>query len=208
MQKQKGVFTDKSGKENLILFAAGAFLVFHFSFRRFRFFIHGMDWRSWPQSTCILKVLGFACLVIAGIVLYRGNKYSNANVGTYLGAFALTALGIWAALGFRILMVYLATISFTICFVIYSKFQFQEREGKSHGKWHPWGWMMRAIFVASLLIRPAVDDIILSAAISILLFELLINKVALNVRWFHVGTTAWWDRKIGKKNGGSCQRCW
>lgn len=96
-------------------------------------------------------------------------------------------------------MVYLATISFTICFVIYSRFQFQERQGKSHGKWHPWGWMMRAIFVASLLVRPAVDDIILSAAISILLFELLINKVALNVGWFYVGTTAWWDRKIGKK---------
>lgn len=100
MQKQKGVFTDKSGKENLILFAAGAFLVFIFLSAVFGFSFMGWIGEAGRKAPAILKVLGFVALVIAGIVLYRGNKYSNANVGAYLGAFALTALGIWAALGF------------------------------------------------------------------------------------------------------------
>jgi hypothetical protein len=97
-------------------------------------------------------------------------------------------------------MIYLLTILFTIWFVFYSKYQFEERNGTSRGKWHLWGWMMRATFFVPFIIYCPnhKTDIILAAAITILLWEMLINLIALKEKIFHVGTVSQFDRRLGK----------
>jgi hypothetical protein len=104
-------------------------------------------------------------------------------------------------------VIYLLTILFNLCFILYSKFQFEERVGKSHGKWHPWGWMMRAlIFIPFIILSffPGINitahksDVILSIAISTVDWEVLINLIALKVNFFHVGTEAKTDIRLGK----------
>jgi hypothetical protein len=104
-------------------------------------------------------------------------------------------------------VIYPLTISFTVWFVLYSKYQFEERDRRSFGKWHLWGWMMRAVFFVPFIILsffPKInltagkDDVVLAAAISILLWEILINWVALKQKIFYVGSVSTTDRKLGK----------
>ena len=88
---------------------------------------------------------------------------------------------------------------FTLSFVYYSKWQFAN--GKA-GKWHTYGFVMRALAVATPFIvqyYPASwQDYLLAGTINILLWELLINKIALGVHWFHIGTTSTLDKTLGK----------
>jgi hypothetical protein len=110
-------------------------------------------------------------------------------------------------------LIYAITISFTVWFVLYSKYQFEEREKKSFGKWHLWGWMMRVIFFLPFIILsffPGINitahksDVILAGAINILLWEVLINLVALHATFFHVGTVAKTDIKLGQIKWALC----
>ncbi len=70
------------------------------------------------------------------------------------------------------------------------------------GKWHVYGFVMRALAVITpFMVQqfPADwQDYLLAGCINILLWELLINKIALNVGWFHVGTTSKLDVTFGR----------
>lgn len=100
-------------------------------------------------------------------------------------------------------MIYVVTILFNLCFVLYSKFQFQERAGKSHGKWHIYGFLMRTLMFFGIAINAFfpihVDkkDILLAGAINVIVFELLINEIALKQNIFYIGTEAGFDTKLG-----------
>lgn len=100
-------------------------------------------------------------------------------------------------------MIYVLSTLFTLAFVFYSKWQFSDDRGESQGKWHSSGMIMRMLAVASpflcQLYPSEWQDYLLVGAINILLWELLINKIALNQKWLHVGTTAKTDIFLGKK---------
>lgn len=96
-------------------------------------------------------------------------------------------------------MIYLLSILFTIAFVYYSKWQFVN--GRS-GKWHTYGFLMRALAIVTPFViqhfPSSWQDYLFAGTINILLWELLINKIALGVDWFHVGTTSTLDKTFGK----------
>ncbi len=100
-------------------------------------------------------------------------------------------------------MIYIISLAFTLCFVCYSKWQFVQDRGGVKDKWHPYGMAMRVIAVASPFVMsffPASwQDYLLAGGVNILAWDLLINKIALNARWLHVGTRATLDVKLGKK---------
>lgn len=100
-------------------------------------------------------------------------------------------------------MIYIVTILFTIAFVFYSKYQFEEQRTKIYnGKWHPWGMAMRILFFAGLILYKFFPfdwwDVLLSGVINVILFEIGINVVALHVKWNYNGTTSAIDMKVGK----------
>jgi hypothetical protein len=96
-------------------------------------------------------------------------------------------------------VIYILSILFTIAFVYYSKWQFIN--GRA-GKWHTYGFLMRALAVVTPFIMQRYPaewrDYLLAGTINILLWELLINKIALNVDWFHIGRTSFLDKTLGK----------
>ena len=97
-------------------------------------------------------------------------------------------------------MIYILSIAFTVAFVYYSKWQFIN--GRA-GKWHNYGMTMRVLAIFTPFIQQLVpspwQDYLLAGTINILLWELLINKIALGVDWLHIGTTSELDIKLGKK---------
>lgn len=99
-------------------------------------------------------------------------------------------------------MIYLLSILFTLTFVLYTKWQFSDDRGLSSGKWHPYGMLMRALAILTpflCTLYPNVwKDYLLAGALNIVLWELLINKIALNTKWFHIGTTSALDVKFGR----------
>lgn len=98
-------------------------------------------------------------------------------------------------------MIYPLTILFTLCFVFYSKYQFEDvREGweRAKGKWHPYGAVMRALPFAIAFIETDWKDVVLAGVISIIIFEIGINVIALKKEWNYVGSTAKSDRMFGK----------
>ena len=99
-------------------------------------------------------------------------------------------------------MIYLLTILSTIGWVLYSKWQFSEQRGQSVGKWHPYGAMVRTLVITTPYIiqtHPATwQDYILVGAINICLFDLLINKIALNKNWLYIGSTSETDIHLKK----------
>jgi len=99
-------------------------------------------------------------------------------------------------------MIYILSILFTLLFVLYSKWQFSDDRGLSSGKWHPYGMLMRALAILTPFlcsIYPNIwKDYLVAGALNIVLWELLINKIALETKWFHVGTTSVLDVKFGK----------
>lgn len=94
--------------------------------------------------------------------------------------------------------VYPLSFLFTTLFVLYQKWQFSDDRGLTQGKWHLYGALMRLVTFCGFFINPSLEDILLAGTINILLFELLINKVALNKNWLFVGSTAVFDLKLGK----------
>ena len=103
-------------------------------------------------------------------------------------------------------MIYLLTILFTVVFAFYTKFQLIDvkMEKGSPRRWHPFGWLMRATVFAIPAYygwtetHPLLIDVLLSAAINILLFEVLVNMIALHQSIFYIGGTAGLDKAFGK----------
>lgn len=80
---------------------------------------------------------------------------------------------------------------------MYSRFQFEDDRGKSVGKWHPFGFLMRGTFFAALFTYPSYQDIILSGTINIIVFEIGINIIALHKNIFYAGQTSQMDKVLG-----------
>lgn len=103
-------------------------------------------------------------------------------------------------------MIYLIPIIFTVAFAFYTKYQLVDvkMEKGSLRRWHPFGFVMRAaVFVLPLYYawtetHPTILDVLLSASINIVLFEVLINVIALHKSVFYVGGTAGLDKAFGK----------
>jgi hypothetical protein len=100
------------------------------------------------------------------------------------------------------MMIYLLSILFTLTFVLYTRWQFSDDRGLSSGKWHPYGMLMRALAIVTPFLCTLHPnnwkDYLLAGGINIVLWEILINKIALNTKWSHVGTTSALDVKFGK----------
>lgn len=99
-------------------------------------------------------------------------------------------------------MIYILSILFTLTFVLYTRWQFSDDRGLSSGKWHPYGMMMRALAILTpflcTLYTNEWKDYLVAGALNIVLWEIAINKIALGMGWFHVGTTSSLDIKLGK----------
>ncbi len=86
--------------------------------------------------------------------------------------------------------VYVITILYTLAFVFYSKYQFEDKKVDAKNKWHVFGLIMRLIFISSW------QDIFFAAVISEILFEIGINVIALKQKVFYVGGTSVWDKTL------------
>jgi len=99
-------------------------------------------------------------------------------------------------------MIYILSILFTLAFVLYSKWQFSDDRGLSSGKWHPYGMIMRALAIVSpflcQMFPGSWQDYLLSGAINIIVWEILINIIALGKKWWYVGVTSMIDLKLRK----------
>ena len=58
---------------------------------------------------------------------------------------------------------------------------------------------MRICLVTAFFINPSWKDVFLATTISILIYDIGLNVIALNQKWNYIGTTSWIDRKLGKK---------
>jgi hypothetical protein len=102
-------------------------------------------------------------------------------------------------------MIYLISILFTLAFIIYSKYQFDDEKAgwnNSKGKWHPYGFIMRVLFFVGLLVYKYFPfdywDLLIAGAINIILWDIGINVFALKVKWNYEGETSSTDKKLGK----------
>ncbi len=100
-------------------------------------------------------------------------------------------------------MIYFLSISFTVWFALYTKYQISDDRGYTQGKWHPYGLLIRWTFFAALYLigryPSPLEDYILAGTINILLWEISVNILALQQKWHHVGTTSNLDKWLGKK---------
>lgn len=99
------------------------------------------------------------------------------------------------------MITYALFILYSIFAVIYSKNQFDDEKvgwSNAKGKWHIDGFMMRVIFVFVAAIHNEWQDIILAEAIAEWIYELGMNKYALKVKLFYIGSTTRWDKALGK----------
>jgi hypothetical protein len=99
-------------------------------------------------------------------------------------------------------IILISTIAFTLAFVLYSKYQFADDRGESIGKWHIYGFLMRAVQYISLVAvvwdLTSWQDKLLIPAIAELVWEIGINRIALRKKWNYIGMTATFDKKLGK----------
>ena len=101
-------------------------------------------------------------------------------------------------------MIYLLSFSFAACMVMYSKYQFEEQQGKSVGKWHGWGMVMRLLIFVIMAycchFTPTFKDVLLSATLSWLLWDIGINTIALRMPLFYSSNAHRWsiDRALRK----------
>ena len=100
-------------------------------------------------------------------------------------------------------MIYVVTILFTLAFVFYSKYQFDDEKAgweKSKGLWHKFGFSMRALLFLGLLVYKFFPFSWWDFAICIglnVIFDIGIN-IALGVKWFYTGQTSKLDKMFGK----------
>lgn len=103
-------------------------------------------------------------------------------------------------------MIYLVTLLFTISFIVYSKFQFDDEKAGwaySKGRWHPFGLIMRVLFFAALLVFKYFPfdwwDLAIAGIINIILWDIGINVYALKTRWNYDGNSSQYDKTFGNK---------
>lgn len=98
-------------------------------------------------------------------------------------------------------MILITSSLLTIFFVFYSKYQFLDLRNQRNLIWKRWGVAIRILFLVACFIealKPSVwQDYLLAGSINILLFELLINKIALKANWFYKGNSSVIDNNIG-----------
>ena len=102
----------------------------------------------------------------------------------------------------HIILTYIVGILFTVARVLYFKYQRRDElatteEGK--GKWHTWGWVMAVCLIIGLVIHAPWKHAVLLGAIQTPLFDMLINKWAMNLSLWYVGKTAKTDKVLGQK---------
>lgn len=105
-------------------------------------------------------------------------------------------------------MLYLLYTLFTLIFIYYQKYQFMDSNKvdvlKAKKMWHILGLCLRLFVVLIILaisifnIKIIWQDILLLGVINALVWEIGINKIALNTDWFHIGTTSSIDKALGK----------
>ena len=96
---------------------------------------------------------------------------------------------------------YALSILFTLAFVLYQKHQFSDSFRLRNIKWKYYGNAMKVLFFAAPFLMqryPAGwQDYLLAGVISILLFEMLINVIALKKNLLFIGSSSATD-KLGK----------
>lgn len=97
-------------------------------------------------------------------------------------------------------LVYLFTIIFSLACVFYTKYQLKDLSipANPSGKWHIYGFIMRASFFLSLFFTYKWQDTVLAIVIGVWLFEIGINVVALKQAPLYVGKTSTLDKVFGK----------
>lgn len=99
-------------------------------------------------------------------------------------------------------MIYALTISFTLLFILYQKFQFQDLKYIRNTKWKLYGWLMKAEVIAACYVMQFYSctwqDCFLSGVLSWVIFELGYNKIVLKADWFYVGFSSIQDNFLGK----------
>tara|TARA_R110000868_G_C10725915_1_gene751170 strand:+ start:248 stop:610 length:363 start_codon:yes stop_codon:yes gene_type:complete len=84
-------------------------------------------------------------------------------------------------------------VLFTLFFVYYSKYQFVNNK-----KWHKYGFLMRiTVFLLGIMQLPW-NQVAFVGVLLVILWEIGINKIALNKPWDYIGSTAWTDIQYGK----------
>lgn len=102
-------------------------------------------------------------------------------------------------------LIYLTSILFTIAFVFYTKYQFEDMHttwASAQRKWHPFGGFMRVLFFVGLAVEhfypSTIWDLILAGVINIILWDILVNVIDLHMKWNYEGSTAATDKKLGR----------
>lgn len=104
-------------------------------------------------------------------------------------------------------LIYVTPLLFILSFEFYTKWQLDEMIKISQGKmtyanaprkWHPYGALIRFMFFGGIVVEhffPAYfEDILLSAVIYVILWDVLMNVIVLKVKPFYNGTTSSIDR--------------
>lgn len=99
----------------------------------------------------------------------------------------------------NIILFYITTIALAASWVWYTKYQFQDDRGQSEGKWHPYGALARGLPFVFAFLDIEWPHILFAGSVFIFLFEIGVNKIALNQSIWYVGSTAEFDKKLGRK---------
>lgn len=103
------------------------------------------------------------------------------------------------------LLIYLLTITSTVLFVFYSKYQFLDfrRIGKL-GRWHTYGALMRMMVILTPYIllqitdlKHAWKDFLLAGVINLIIWDILLNLIAIKTSAFYNGEYSEIDIKLG-----------
>jgi hypothetical protein len=99
-------------------------------------------------------------------------------------------------------MIYILSILFTVFFVLYSEWQFSDDREVTSNKWYPYGMVMRDLAIMSpflcQLFPGSWQDYLLSGAINILVWEILIYIIALDDKLWYVGIASKIDLELQK----------
>lgn len=105
-------------------------------------------------------------------------------------------------------MIYVLRTLFTISFAFYFKWQnLDEKDGwggfnKPDEKWHMWGAAMRGsvdlMMLVACVLGSTWQDAVLATVIQFPVYDMAINKIALNKPLLYPGSSSWWDKKVGK----------
>lgn len=100
-------------------------------------------------------------------------------------------------------MIYLLSIPFIVFYVLYQKFQLKDLASKRNLIWKHYGVIIRIWFFISAYIfeypKGQWQDYLIAGVLNEIIFELLINKIALKQSFWFVGSSSAWDNILGKR---------